>query len=242
MLKQKIFRFPPRNDRRGFTLSEILITLAVMGLVMALTIPSLTQRANKNTYVAGLKKTYGMLDTATNQIMSNNAGTVIQAFSGSNQAWTKYGTILEFNKTCWAGSVIGNCWATSTNKLSGGAAVSFNPENYFGAVLADGSFMLFTIGFPNCNGTGFSINLPYTSDTDHWCGSIIVDINGFRGPNTFGRDQFLFSLGANGLYPGGDPHTIYNLVSDDVNCNTTDITHNGYGCASKVLNEQAMNY
>jgi len=241
--QNKIFRLTHHNARNGFTLSEILLTLAIMGSLMALTIPTLIKSTNKNAYVNGLKKTYGMLDTATNQIMTNNSGTLINAFTSSTDAQTKYGNILEYNKICAAGAVTGNCWASSTNKLSGGAAVEgFDADtNHTGAVLADGTTILFDIQNVACDGTGVSLNLPYSTSTQTYlCGYIVVDVNGFNNPNTFGRDMFIFLLGSNGLYSGGDPHT---LVSDlTVNCNTTDMTHNGLGCAAKVLNEQAMNY
>lgn len=249
MLKQNIFRLPcrafisPRKDREGFTLSEILITLVLMGTVMALTIPSMTQKTNKNTYVAGLKKTYGMLDTATNQIMNNNAGTLIQAPAGGFTGLTNYCNILECNKTCLAGSIQGNCWASSTKTLSGGVSTedyNINGGGHYGAILADGSFVVLYISSGNCTADGVSINLPYASDPAHRCGQMLVDVNGFKGPNTWGRDIFWFFTGPNGIVPGGDPHTSYNDLT--INCNTAQTTKNGYGCAAKVLNEGAMNY
>lgn len=41
---------------KGFTLAEILVTLMIIGIIAALTIPSLIQNTKKNEYVAGLKK------------------------------------------------------------------------------------------------------------------------------------------------------------------------------------------
>ena len=82
-------------NSNAFTLAEVLITLAIMGTVMALTIPTLFQSTNQASFIDGLKKTYGILDTATNQIMSNNAGTLIGAFTSSTDARdNKYGNIL----------------------------------------------------------------------------------------------------------------------------------------------------
>lgn len=233
----------PRNDRRGFTMAEVFLTLTIMGILMAITIPTLMTSTNTASYVNGLKKSYGMLDTATNQIMINNSGTLINAFTDSTDAITEYGKVLEFNKTCVAGAVTDNCWTSSTKPLFGGAIQeSFDADiNYEGAVLADGMLLLFYISNPACDGAGVSLDLPYSSSVQtHLCGVIVVDVNGFNNPNQFGRDMFMFLLGSNGLYPGGDPHTIYN--NQAVECDTTNGAKNGYGCAAKVLNAQAIDY
>jgi len=253
MQKNKIFRLPrrakgsPLNDRYGFTLSETLLTLAIMGTLMAITIPALVSSTNNKAYVAGLQKTYAILDTATNQLLLNNSGTMKQNFTTATSITKKYGTVLEYAKLCTSNAA-GNCWPASSDKLSGGAAVEgFDATTisiYRAAVLPDGTCLLFVFPFPSgimsCSRTGLSPTLPYDSASQNLCGYIYADVNGFREPNTFGKDQFVFVLGSNGLYPGGDPHTHYNDLS--LNCSTTDLTHNGYGCASKVLNESAINY
>ena len=46
-------------------------------------------------------------------------------------------------------------------------------------------------------------------------------------------------LGSNGLYAGGEAHTVYNATG---NCNTMNTLKDGYGCASQVLNRQEINY
>jgi len=62
------------------------------------------------------------------------------------------------------------------------------------------------------------------------CRLFIVDVNGEKSPNTFGRDIFYFVLKEDGLYPGG-----YDI---DNRCVGT----SGRGCAAKVLRDGAMNY
>lgn len=39
----------------GFTLAEVLITLGIIGVVAAITLPSLIQKYQKKTYIEGLK-------------------------------------------------------------------------------------------------------------------------------------------------------------------------------------------
>src|SRR5574344_1323627 len=43
---------------QGFTLAEVLIVLAIIGVVAAMTIPTLMNKVAKQEYVAGLKKAY----------------------------------------------------------------------------------------------------------------------------------------------------------------------------------------
>ena len=62
------------------------------------------------------------------------------------------------------------------------------------------------------------------------CARIQVDLNGAKGPNTIGRDVFLFALKENGLFPYGCDDLSY--------C----ASHQGWGCACKVIRENAMNY
>ncbi len=45
----------------GFTLAEVLITLGIIGVVAALTIPTLVNNYQKKTYVTGLQRAYAQL-------------------------------------------------------------------------------------------------------------------------------------------------------------------------------------
>ena len=52
----------------AFTLAETLITLTIIGVIAALTIPSLISEYQKHTYVVGLKKAYSQLQNAMKMI------------------------------------------------------------------------------------------------------------------------------------------------------------------------------
>ena len=49
---------PPTKVRLGFTLAEVLITLGIIGIVAAMTIPTLMQKYYEKQTVAHLKETY----------------------------------------------------------------------------------------------------------------------------------------------------------------------------------------
>ena len=234
-----------QNKMKGFTIAEALTTLALLGVIMALIIPTMVNNSYNASFVPAVRKTYGLLERATTQIMMNNAGTLANAFTNSANARDLIGNTLEYIRTCDATAVEGNCWTSSTEKLSNGASVeSFDPDtNYVGAVLSDSTNLLIYISDTACSSTGVSIALPYAespASNNMYCGKIIVDVNGINNPNTIGRDIFVFYLGKNGLYPGGDPHT--DLNDTDTNCDPTDTGYDGWGCAAVLLNEGEMNY
>ena len=58
--------------RKGFTLAEVLITLGIIGVVAALTIPTLINNYQKQEYVVGLKKAYAEFNQALAQFANDN--------------------------------------------------------------------------------------------------------------------------------------------------------------------------
>lgn len=57
----------------AFTLAEVLITLGIIGVVAALTIPTLMQKADEQATVSALKKTYSTLTQAYNLAVNDNS-------------------------------------------------------------------------------------------------------------------------------------------------------------------------
>ena len=58
-----------RGHRSAFTLAEVLITLGIIGVVAAMTLPTLIQQHQKQVYVTGLKKG---VNTVQNMVQKNN--------------------------------------------------------------------------------------------------------------------------------------------------------------------------
>lgn len=56
----------------GFTLSETLIALTIVGIIAALTIPGVVSRHQRNTYITALKKSYVDLQEALTLMQANN--------------------------------------------------------------------------------------------------------------------------------------------------------------------------
>jgi len=235
--------------RKGFTLAEVLLTLAIIGIVAALTIPSLLNSVNKNNYISGLKKAYSSILTATNQLIEDNGGTMknlISANNNHNEWLDKYCSILQCVKTCTIGTVNDNCFTNPVNiKILNGnpftdfiSAGTFN--NFAGAVLSNGM----TIVFDARGGNTCDRNLCTYNAVNAGCGTIFIDVNGFKSPNTLGRDIFLFYPYTKGLYPTGVAKTNASTLSGIAgSCDITSTNAaNGYGCAGKILLEGTVNY
>ena len=57
---------------KAFTLAEVLITLTIIGVIAAITVPVLVQKTQKQEYVSALQKAYSTLSQVTNQIIAEN--------------------------------------------------------------------------------------------------------------------------------------------------------------------------
>ena len=61
-------------DKRAFTLAEVLITLGVIGVISAMTLPTIIKHYQKQVTVTRLKKAYSELYQAVNMSVSENTG------------------------------------------------------------------------------------------------------------------------------------------------------------------------
>ena len=58
-----------KQKKIAFTLAEVLITLVIVGVIAALTIPSMINKTNNQETVSRLKKAYSTLAQATQRII-----------------------------------------------------------------------------------------------------------------------------------------------------------------------------
>lgn len=225
-----------RSFKKGFTLAEVLITLAIIGVVAAMTIPSLIQNTNKQELVTALQKEYATFSQAYNLVLLENGGDITSIITGITNTddvnfLNAFSTKFKMIKNC--GSEMG-CWYASSQKGLNGTQVNTNIDQGFNtmyakAILADGAMILIDISNATCSGTAGTTNLGV-------CGNLVVDINGAKGPNTVGRDYFNFWITKTGIYPFG-------IDNDGKICDPAaeaDLTNRG--CAARVIKEGGMHY
>jgi len=229
---------PPRKSGtiKAFTLAEVLITLGIIGVVAAITMPVLIQNQRDKENVSRLKKAYSILSQAalyaqneygdfeTWNIIDNNQNSTREIFS-------YFEPYLKIVRKC---DNKPGCWAKTTKSLTGQTAQWSGNEymglNYINFTLPDGM----NVSYDHCDIKYTFFGLP--ADIMHSFIIFYVDVNGDKGPNTFGKDVFGFALDKKGLIPFG-------VGNDSQNCSRT-INNNtsGYGCTHKVLQEGAINY
>jgi len=231
-----------RTAGKGFTLAEILITLTVIGVVAALTIPTLLQNTNQAELKTALKRDFADLQQATLLIKNDNGGTLVNAFingivdqSGTENLKNAFKGKLSYIKDCtgtsyYGGSGTGSsqegCWHLANQRWYLNGTILTTDATHPGLVLSNGTLMVFYLNSNTCSAsTG-----DYTS-----CGWIGFDVNGFKKPNTVGKDIFYASLTNDGLIPQGARS--YLDPSSDCNLSNTMGTNTGGGCTVKYLYE-----
>ena len=222
--------------RAAFTLAEVLITLGIIGVVAALTLPTLIQNHQKQVYVTQLKKAYSNINNAFNKMAVDEG-------------------VVDWNQTYCSSSL----WVE--NDLE---ATNANLNECFDRIAKQMKVVKYKRYGEPCNGTWCEF-LGSVSDDD-WlsrtsimvtadgitylfnCGAayydILVDVNGVtKGPNKAGRDVFEFTQKTsdsgsyyNSLAPYG---IIYWNPDAWKDCSATNLSTS---CTAKVLIEGKMNY
>lgn len=105
-----------REKRFAFTLAEALITLVILGVIAALTVPGLKRFSQKETTVIQLKKAYTTMNGVLDYVIADNITMDIEKVGG-DEFFTKY-MIPRLNgvKQC-AGNNMSECFAPSVEGL-----------------------------------------------------------------------------------------------------------------------------
>jgi len=218
--------------RRGFTLAEVLLTLAIIGVVAALTIPAVITKVTKDQYVVGLKKAYNTLKAIERESIQEHGDMENWDWTGdvATTFETYFKSYFEIIKDCGITTDNG-CFNTKRTYLDGSAwTMDFNTDSYYRIITSDGTAFMYT---KQAN------PLPGRQ------GRFYVDVNGLKGPNRVGRDMFSFNVFPSklGIKPRGAYVNITGeaIASSDVEASCKAGGEGTY-CAAKVLSEGAMNY
>ena len=199
---------PKVSRKAAFTLAEVLITLGIIGVVAALTIPTLIANYRNQVYVNQLKKSVSTIEQGFKKALVDDEvddlnDTEMYGYLKKNLDY-EYATFTSFDDPRVSGFI--NYLKKYFNIVDYTGVVkypigSLSPSGYsessFGSSLtfADGSILL--INYVRCG-----------SSND--AGYFFLDVNGKKGPNRFGKDIYVFYLGSNGLLiPNGSKKSTY---------------------------------
>lgn len=226
--------------KKAFTLAEVLITLGIIGVVAAMTLPTLVQNNRNRELQTGLKKGYSTIAQALDMYQAQT-GERLKPGDMANWEEMRDGFILKYFKVikdCGRGYLNGSC------VLNNGWGLEGNSENYktFTGktlnlhyfddgqyILPDGALML--LEYSISTGTGdLAVSDFYIS----------IDVNGFnKKPNKLGHDLFTFQIDRNGkLLPmGAKGSKYYNPNNGYCNPNSSN-NINGIGCTNQALSNK----
>lgn len=205
----------------GFTLAEVLITLAIIGVVAAITIPTIVINSQKNSYLTSLKKAYTNFNQVLIKMAADNGCTGDLKCTGFfdtdantlGQAFVKYFKIAKDCGTtedgCWADKMSGNYDGSDGKSDTSTFSYIGNRNNNYQFITTDG--IAYSVDYTSCMNEAALVNAPHESE---YCGVLFIDVNGLKGPNNYGRDMFWFGI-SNGkgplLYPaGGSEFVVWN--------------------------------
>lgn len=167
--------------QKAFTLAEVLITLAIIGIVAALSIPTLVKNFQDAQFKTAYKKAYSTLSLALEKANSDQA---LTAFTGTNGGFglqANFQVLQQYfsvTKACDS-SHISDCWDTSSS------SETFRNENGSGT------------GFSFVDKSGMAWKMR-SNDSDGNSPIILVDTNGNKKPNKYGQDRFPFCFSNTG--------------------------------------------
>lgn len=190
------------NKNMAFTLAEVLITLGIIGIVAAMTIPSLITEHREKETIVKLKKFYSTIQQA--QLMAINHDGSTTDWEMSNSSTTSKNSEIYYDKLKKYLNIAKDCGIAADclpSKLiysyrNGANSGDFGTtSNFAKAVINDGSLFWIDIFSGECsNNDGTLSNI---------CGHIMYDINGYKKPNKMGDDLFYFVVFKDKIVPTG---------------------------------------
>ena len=248
----------------GFTLQEILLTLAIIGVVAALTIPVLTQRYNQRVWATSLSTAVSNFETAMSTMITKDGandlfGTRAWRALNGGILTDEDGPIEEFmnavSETFPLAQFYFNSELLADDEDSGyydgiGSVLNNTREKIYdipvmseSAIYQAKNGMFFYISIDNSVSDPEKISEIDAMDAGvtltETAAKVAIDVNGEKAPNVIGRDIFFFILGADGvLYPYGSLD-VNNKLGEEYTCRN----RRGMGCTAQLIeNNYVMNY
>lgn len=210
------------KKRTAFTMAEMLIVISIIGFVAAVSIPAIFQDIKRTQYETGAQQVYSQLNNTLKKINVDyecDNDLRCTGIFGTGKTSQTLGTELKkyykVVKDCGI-TTTQDCWTPQTNNNFDGSSptnINFNTINsptFYKFISADGkTYAIHNFSeamSSDCNNNLSTGVLGTNSFMAQACGLVYVDMNGYKEPNNFGKDTFMFFF-TNGkgplVYPAG---------------------------------------
>ena len=217
-----------QNDKKGkqaaFTMAEVLITLGLIGIVAAMTIPQLIKNYQIKVLQTEFKKAYADLNTASKMFQVRN-GTTVSDYAANAGSMAVFNLFKkEFNTVLKKNTNVNSTVDDEGNRVGAKPYKGKDGKWHGWGVLAKKDLDTQSI----CDTTGVffdGIGRPISFDDSPQSGKngpkVCIDINGEKNPNIYGVDYFVFIFTTDGyVIPFGQAHKDNQYGGDEVYYNS----------------------
>ncbi len=217
------------NKDNAFTMVEVLITLGIIGVIAALTIPTLIKEYQKQQAVEQLKKAYSIVNQAVNTSIAENGAMPywgINDVSNNTQQTTFVDTYIAPYL-----SVYQKCNPNYWNHATCRATTSYYLDKT-------------TVYAPTCRVLRLNNGMDTCFVVSTWHNprdlQISIDINGAKPPNLVGKDIFINIITLEGksfFYPNATASRNTLKTTGASGCNSQATSHGGNYCGALILHD-----
>lgn len=178
--------------KKAFTLAEVLITLGIIGVVAALTLPAVIQNYQKRSLEVATKKFYSVITQAVKQYMADEGiddlrGSSLSPSDDDSEEIELAKNDEFFKKYLNAQICEDGCFADNYKTQSGDISMEVGISSEWEGPI--GRYLL-----PD----GMVVD-DYILGDRSWPGRLYVDVNGKKGPNKIGYDLWSMSVFYDGV-------------------------------------------
>lgn len=228
------------NNSAAFTLAEVLITLGIIGVVAAMTLPALIANHQKKVLQTAFMTSYSLLGQAINGLKADTGLSSVYDYYAVYDTTRGYYMREEFQRDFAKQLKFVNFSSSQQPKYrtyDGSKETSVDASTYaiseFKHALANGALIKFDI-----SGSLDGKNI-----------SLTVDTNGVKPPNRYGFDVFIFLIqGSNDKLVGRKMQRLYTEeeAKDNIHSGLAGLpcskkstqTMNGIGCTGYALEDK----
>ncbi len=225
--------------KKGFTLSEVLITLGIVGVVAVLTVPGVMKNYKNRLYTAQLQKAYAQIADSVQAMMNDQhvdnlyESTIANPNSctNANNGICEKGVGVFLNNYFKVSKR--NCKSDDKTKrcIAGTGQGSYTTINSNAASAIDTEYCI-----QNTNGAAICGQWDATNKMVH----LLVDVNGTASPNMVGRDLFAIDIKSDGSLSdygsnSPDPTVTANKTTCD-DSSSGSLNSLASGCLNTIIN------